>query len=412
MKKLIFISFAVILVTGLALAGCGGTTTTPGATTTTAAVEEIRIGAIASLTGMNAMTGAEHVWAYNQAVADINAKGGVMVSELGKKLPIRLIFEDDKSEAAEGAATMERLIKLEGVSLVFGTNITPINIAAGTVAEKYKVYLQINTTWLDDWKAQKFQWATDLFTSAPAAAETPYIIWDTQSEADRPQRPAILMEDNPDGQGFGGGFRASATKYGYTLAADEAYTPGTKDFSSTILKFKQANVDAILWLGSPTDSITLIRQIKEQGLNVKYIHGWKGFWPTEFYAALGEDSNYLIHDGFWAETLPYPGAAELGQKFKDSHGGLDSVSIGLSYANVQIMAQAIEKAGSLNPAKVRDVVYGGSFPGTVNGDVKYDADGTSFTPLLALQWWEGKRMPVYPAIPNWQLKWLPPWSER
>ena len=58
---------------------------------------EIRVGAIVSMTGMNAMTGAEQKWAYEQAVADINKNGGVYVKELDKKMNIKLIFADDKS---------------------------------------------------------------------------------------------------------------------------------------------------------------------------------------------------------------------------------------------------------------------------------------------------------------------------
>jgi branched-chain amino acid transport system substrate-binding protein len=411
MKKFVFISLAFILVIGLALAGCGGTTTTTGpGTTTPAGKTEILVGAIASLTGVNAMTGAEHKWAYEQAVADINAKGGVNVG--GKKLPMRLVFEDDKSEAAEGAAAMETLVNLRKCDFYLGTNITPINIAAATVAEKYKVYYQINTTWLDMFGAEKFTWASDMFTTTTAAAEGPFEVWATQLQADRPTKPAIMMEDNPDGQGFASGFVASAAKFGYTLSVNEAYTPGTKDFSSSILKFKQANADAVLWLGSPTDSIQLVRQMKEQQLNLKYLHGFKGFWPTEFATALGKDANYIIHDGFWAETLPYPGAADLGKKFKDTHNGLDSVSVGLSYANVQILAMAIERANSLEAAKVRDEVFGGTFNGTVNGDVVYSDAGLAFKPLLALQWWDMQRMPVFPQVPGWQLKWMPPWNQR
>ena len=59
--------------------------------------KEIRIGAHVSMTGMNAMTGAEQKWTYEQAVADINANGGVFVKDLNKKLPIKLILADDKS---------------------------------------------------------------------------------------------------------------------------------------------------------------------------------------------------------------------------------------------------------------------------------------------------------------------------
>jgi branched-chain amino acid transport system substrate-binding protein len=118
-----------------------------------------------------------------------------------------------------------------------------------------------------------------------------------------------------------------------------------------------------------------------------------------------------MHDGFWVETLPYPGAKELGQAFKDAHKGQDSVSVGLPYASVQIVAKAIEKAGSYESAKVRDAVFGGSFKGTVMGDVTFDAGGICETPLLGLQWMDGKRVPIWPQVGN-TLKWIPAWDKR
>jgi branched-chain amino acid transport system substrate-binding protein len=368
---------------------------------------EILVGAPNSMTGMNVMTAAEHRWGYEQSVADINKKGGVFVKDLGKKLPMKLIFADDKSTADQGAVAMERLIKVNKIDLGLSTNITPINIAAATVAEKYKVYFQIVVSWLDFIEKENFKWVSDLFTDTGSAAKTPFLIWESLPPDQRPKRPALLMEDNQDGQGFGMGFKHWAEVYGYKFVIDEPYAPGSKDFSSHILKYKAAKVDAILTLCSPTDGITLLRQMKEQGLKVPYIHGWKGFWPREFEEAMGKDANYIIHDGFWSDKMGAPGAKELQQRFIKEFGR-DSTSVGLSYANPQILAMAIEKAGSIESAKVRDAVFGGEFKGTMMGDIKYNEKGLAFTPFLALQWWNKERMPVYPPTPDvWKLKLAP-----
>jgi branched-chain amino acid transport system substrate-binding protein len=373
---------------------------------------EILVGAINSLTGVNVMTGNQQKWAYERAVFDINAQGGVYVKDLGKKLPIRLVFADDKSTAAEGAAAMEKLIKLQKVDFTLSSNITPINIAAGTVAEKYKKFFFITCSWLDQIEDQKFTWASDFFFSTVTASQSPFDVWKVQKpRAEHPKAIWLMMEDNPDGQGFASGFRGHAKNLGYNIAVDEPYTPGTKDFTPSILKAKAAKCDAILWLGFPPDSITLIRQIKEQELNLKYIHGYKGFWPTEFYTALGKDADYIIHDGFWAETLPYPGCKELGQLFKDTFG-MDSVNIGLYYADPWVLKQAVEQAGSIDSAKVRDVMFSGNFvaKGTTMGDLKFNEKGLCLTPILALQWMDAKRLPVYPKV--YELKWAPPWDQR
>lgn len=369
--------------------------------------DAIRVGAIVSMTGMNAMTGAEQKWAYEQAVADINQNGGVYVKELNKKIPIKLIFADDKSAPDQGAAAIERLIKINKIDLALSSNVTPINIAAGTKCEQYKVYYQIVCSWIDFIEKENFKWVADMFASSSESSRAPFLIWQSLPEDQRPKKPALMMEDNLDGQGFGEGFKKFAKEYGYEFAVDEPYAPGSKNFSSHILKWKAAGVDALLWLGSPTDGITLLRQMKEQDLKLKYIHGWKGFWTTEFVEDLGEDANYIIHDGFWTEKSGAPGAKELGERFRKEFKK-DSVSVGLYYANPQILAMAIEKAGSFKSEKVRNAVFGGEFKGTVMGDAKFNDKGLAFKPLIALQWWNGERMPVYPPVPEvWELKLAP-----
>lgn len=402
MKKILFILLEIMLVFSLILSGCG--TGTDQAAAPSEDKSEIPIGATVSLTGSNAMTGSDQKWAYEQAVADINAAGGVEVAS--KKRPIKLIFADDKSTPADAAAAMENLIKVNGVKLVLGTNNTPLTMSQITVAEKYKVFLATNTCWLDALSGQNFKWTSDIFFTTTTAGEVPFQIWDSQPETERPKRIAIMMMDNSDGQGYAKIIIDIAKKKGYNIVMNESFTPGAKDFSSSILKMKSNNVDAVLWLGAPTDSIMFVRQMKEQQFKPKFVMGWMGFWPNEFKDALGADSDYLIHDGFWSETLPYPGAAELGKKYRDAHNGKDSVSIGLPYATVQVLAKAIERAGSLDPDKVRDKVFGGDFSGTVLGDIKYDEKGLASIPSLALQWYHGERKSLADTS-SWKLKWIP-----
>lgn len=369
--------------------------------------KEILVGAINSITGTNAMNGAEQRWAYEQAVADINAKGGVYVREVGKKLPIKLIFADDKSMSDQATTAMERLIKHDKIDFALSSSVIPLNVAGATICEKYEVYFAMTCTWLDEIEKAKFKWATDFFFTGLHAAEVPFIIWKSLPDDKKIKRPALMMQDTMDGQGFGSAFKHWAKEYGIELACDLPYTPGAKDFSSQIMKMKANKADALLWFGAPTDGILFVRQMKQENLKLKYVHGWMGFWNTEFLDALGDGCNYFIHDGFWAETLPYPGAKELGEKFRKQFDR-DSVSVGLYYANPQILAMAIEKAGSLESKKVRDVMFGGEFKGTLMGDLKFNEKGLAFVPSLALQWWNGSRMPVYPSYPDvWQLKLMP-----
>ena len=407
MKKLLFIIVSLVLVNGLFF------TPTPAPA---AAKTEILLGALNSMTGIEAMVGAEHRWAYQQAVKDINAKGGVFVKDLGKKLPLKLIVVDDESDVAKAAAAAEKLIKLQKVDFVLGSVSTPLNINGASIAEKYKK-LYVGTTFFPEMFAeQKFKWVAASFFSIAKLAGSAAACLDPIPAADRPKNFCVFVPDDPDGHGFGGGAKTTLANYKYNLALYEPFTPGGKDLSASILRMKAAGCDGLITLLSSTDGITLIRQLKENKVNFKYIWGAKGFWPIEFGEALGKDSDYIISDGHWAEELGAPGSKELGNKYRAEYGKTKySVTIGNFYSLVQHLAQAIEKAGSLDNAKVRDVYYSGTFvaKNTTEGDLAFNKIGIAEFPAVALQWMGQKRMPVYPPAPKvWTIKLIPPWDKR
>ena len=375
--------------------------------------KEILIGAPISMTGPMAADGIEQRWAYEQAVAEFNKKGGIFIKEAGKKLPIRLVFADDESETAKVATAMEKLIKMDKVDLLLSTHSAPLNIAAANAAEKYQMYYHIVTHWPEMWLPEKYKWSGLVNFSLAGASDVPFLIWEKcLKPEERPKNIALLMEDSPDGKGFGEGFKGHAKEHGYTFAVDEPWAIGAKDYSSQILKMKAKNVDAIILYGAPTDAITLVRQIKEMKLNVKYLHGYKGTWAGEFAQALGKDANYVICDGFWSESFPYPLCKELGKRYTEKFNKR-TVSIGGFYVGPQTLLMAIERTQSYDKAKVRDALRNAEYKQTVLGDLKFDENGFAPYSQVANQWMDGKQMLFYPIAPEgWKLKLAPDWGKR
>jgi branched-chain amino acid transport system substrate-binding protein len=239
------------------------------------------------------------------------------------------------------------------------------------------------------------EWSTDIFESAGESGKAAVGAVRALGP-DAPKAMAVMTENNPDGVGFGDATAAGLEAEGYDVVAYEKFVEGQKDFSSIILKFKDAGVEGIVCLISPADGITFVKQMKEQGWAPKYLFGYKGFWPVEFMRALGDDSDYICFDGFWSETFPYPYCAELGAAFTETHDGATSVSVGLPYAASQILYAAIERAGVFEPGPVRDQVFNGSFTGTTMGDITYNDQGIAHIPFIAGQWIGGERFVRYP----------------
>jgi branched-chain amino acid transport system substrate-binding protein len=374
--------------------------------------KEILIGTNLPLTGILAGAGIEQRWAYQTAVDDINKAGGIFVKEYGKKLPVRLIVADDASDPGKAAAAVERLIKQKKVDLLLGGFAAPFGVIPGCItAEKYHRYYHTSICLIPPWLEHKFKWSTLYFFDLVQACSVPYEIWNSIPEDERPKKPALIMEDTFDGRAFAGLFKDLAKKYGYKFVLDEPWAVGAKDYSAQIIKAKSLGVDSILIFGADTDVITFVRQMKENNLNVKYFHGWKGTWAGEFSKALGKDAQYILCDGFWSMDFPFPGAKGIGERYYD-HFKKYSVSVGALYALCQVLWQAIEKAGTLDSAKVRQAVLDNEFE-TVNGKVKYDKDGVAIFTSTASQWWNGKQMTVYPfKWSKYKIKLAPPWNKR
>lgn len=377
-----------------------------------AAPSEIVIGTNLPMTGVLAGAGREQKWSYEQAVKDVNAQGGIFVKEYNKKLPVKLVVADDESNAGKAGKAVERLIKVDKVDMLLGGFSAPFGVIPGCItAEKYKSYYHATICLVPPWLEKKFQWSTLFFFDLEQACSVPYQLWDKLPENDRPKKPALLMEDTFDGRAFAGLFRSIATKHGYAFALDEPLAVGAKDYSAQIIKSKNLGVDAILIFTADSDCITFINQMKETKLSVKYLHGWKGTWAGEFYKALGSSADYVLCDGFWSMDFKFAGAKELGERYLKDFGKY-SVSVGATYASCQILFKAIEQAGALDGAKVRQAVMANTFD-TVMGKVKYDANGVAIFTSTAHQWWEGKQRTVYPfELADFELKLAPPWSER
>lgn len=373
---------------------------------------EILIGANLPMTGILAGAGKEQNWSYSNAVADINAKGGIYVKEFGKKLPVKLVIADDESNAGKAGQVVERLIKVNKVDMLLGGFAAPFGVIPGCItAEKYQTYYHTTICLVPPWLEKNFKWSTLFFFDLEQACSVPYQMWEKLPEADRPKKPALLMEDTFDGRAFAGLFRSIAQKYGYQFTLDEPLVVGSKDYSAQILKAKKLGVDAILIFTSDSDCITFVRQMKEAKFSVSYLHGWKGTWAGEFWRALGDDARYILCDGFWSMDFPFPGAKELGERYYKDFEKY-SVSVGATYALCQILFHAIELAGTLDGAKVREAVLSNTFE-TVMGPVKYGPNGVAIFTSTASQWWDGKQMTVYPFdLAKWKIKLAPPWDKR
>jgi branched-chain amino acid transport system substrate-binding protein len=152
----------------------------------------------------------------------------------------------------------------------------------------------------------------------------------------------------------------------------EGVNTGEKDYSAIVSKIKASGADYLMWGGLYTEGGLILRQMRDQGLNTVMISG-DGITNQEFSAIAGDGAEGTLMT-FGSEPRDNPAASAIVAEFKKT--GFDPAGYTLyAYAGMQILKQAADKANSLDPKKMAEVMHSGMTFKTVLGDISYDKKG-------------------------------------
>lgn len=351
----------------------------------------IKIGATVPLTGKYAAGGEQIQDGYQLAVDDINAAGGVDIG--GTKVPLALTILDDESDPTKTGQNMETLNADNDIVAYLGGFGSDLH-AAAAVAEKNKIpYIGVAFA-LKKVHEQGFKYLFSPFPKSPDMALSTFDMLDSLSP--KPTKIAIFAEKTDWGAELDGLWTQEANKRGYSIVADEQYAPGSKDFSSVILPAKDAGAEVVLALPNPPDGLALAKQMKELDFNASayvFIRATDGLSWSQNLAA---DGDYFMLMPGWSPDVKYAGVADMAQRYQAKFGKPAQATSGPAYAAVQILADAIHRAGSLDRDAVRDAIAATDMD-TVVGHVKFNDDGTAQVVNVIDQWQGGKQVLVWPA---------------
>jgi branched-chain amino acid transport system substrate-binding protein len=358
------------------------------------------IGASGPLTGAAAFGGESIRMGAEIAIDEINAKGGV----LGQKLQFKLY--DDGGQPPKGVDNVRRIALSDnciamlggyhsGVQLAMRDPIAQVGIPyMGTTAGGTAIIEHENgqNKWMfrvsakDKWVAQ--------FLVEQAVARS------------KNKKIALLYENTGWGNGGVPDVEAALKAKGLTLAAKETFNWNDVDMTPQIIRTRDAGVDTVIFWALDREGNQLLRGMDKVG--------WR---PSNMIAAwglagnLGEIAGKLANGVIVFQTYTWMGKLEpraevLWKKIQAKYGlkNPQEIRMGSAVANsydaVYIIAQAIEKAGSFDRAKVRDAMYQVRHDGLV---AKYDPafdktqerhDGILPRYYKLTAWHEGKLLPL------------------
>ena len=136
-----------------------------------------------------------------------------------------------------------------------------------------------------------------------------------------------------------------ARNRGYTVVVNEEYSELTLDFSSLILAAKSAGAEVVIAVPTPVVALSMIKQMKELDYAPAAEVFWRGASTSLWPANLGSLGDYALFVSNWNWNFGYPGSEDLVAVYRAVESKYPTVTVGNGYAIVQIIADAIERAG-------------------------------------------------------------------
>ena len=323
---------------------------------------QIKLGVAGPITGANASFGAQLTQGVEQAAADINAAGGI----LGQKIEVEP--GDDVSDPKQGVSVANKFVG-DGVHFVVGHFNSGVTIPASEVYSDNDV-LFISPSATNPKVTDRKLW--DAFRTCGRDDQQGKLWADLALGDLKDKKIAILHDKTPYGQGLADAAKGFMNAGGKKEVLYEGVNVGEKDYSAIVSKIKASGADYLMWGGLHTEGGLIVRQMRDQGMKTVMISG-DGITDTEF-ASIGGPGVEGTLMSFGPEPRNNPAAKDAVAEFKAK--GFEPQGYTLySYAAVQIIKQAAEKANSLDPHKVADVMHSGMAFKTVLGDISYDAKG-------------------------------------
>jgi len=321
--------------------------------------DTIKIGTIMSMSGVVSAYGIQTRDAIQMAIDEINAKGGV----LGKK--VELIAEDDEKNPEK---TMNALIKLatkDKVAAIIGALTSDCTLAITKEAQQRNVLLITPTSTND-----RVTEAGDLiFRSCFKDSFQGSIVAQFAIETLGAQKAAILYDMNNDySTGLTKAFQDTFESLGGRMVAIESYAGGDKDFNAQITKIKAAAPD-VLFIPDYYNTISLvIKQVRNQGLNVTMLgaDGW-----DELTGQAGDEAIGSYFSNHYSPDADDPDVQEFVRKYRSRYNVTPNALAVLGYDATYILLEAIERAGTTDPQKVK-VAMMQTDRKFVTGHIKFD----------------------------------------
>ncbi len=394
---------------------------------------QIRIGVILPFTGSSASSGLDSKSGIELAAFIINNSHEFkMPLAKASGLPglnhakIKIIFEDSRGDGKIAAAIVEKLIKKDKVAAIIGCYNSSVTAAASEIAEIFQVpFLNPDST--SPILIQRgLKW---FFRTTPDDEMFVRNFFDFFSDLTRekkislPRRLVLVYENRLWGTGVARAEKKLASKEGYEIIQDVPYDTNDTQFNPELSRIKDAMPATILQASYAKDAVLFMQGYKAYDINPTAILAMNaGFISPYFGQQLGEDAEFILSREVWAPDIQdiNPLARKTNQMFSKKYSRDMTGNSARSFTGLIVMADAINRAGSLNAEKIRKALLETDME---SRSIIMPWQGVRFDPEtgqntlgrgIIVQRRNGKYVTVWPFdLASHPIAWpLPPWPQR
>lgn len=374
--KLISAFASMTLVAGL-LAGCGSSSS-----------NEIKIGVVYELTGSTASFGTAAANGAKLAFKEINAKGGV----LGKQIVTAVA--DNKGEPSESSNAMTKVISQDKVVAITGFTTSSNGIAGSTVAEANKIpFVAAATTnpkvTLDEntGKVKNYTFRVCFIDPFQGTVGANFVLNSLKAK-----NAAIMVDNSSDySKGLSQFFKEAFTKGGGNIAIEEAYLQKDQDFKTILTKIKASNPDVIYVPGYYEEVGKIVKQARELGITVPFVGG--DGWDSPKLAEIGGAA--ALNNTFFTNHYSVEDKSPKSQAFVDAYqkeyGQVPDAMAVLGYDAAYVLVDAIKRANSTDPEKIREALAATKDFPAVTGSLTLNEKHDAVKSAVILEMKDGKQ---------------------
>ena len=328
-----------------------------------AAQETIKIGEFASLTGKEATYGQNAHKGTLLAIEEANAAGGV----LGRQL--ELITEDDQSKPGEAATVVKKLISREKVVAVLGEITSGRTLEAAPICQNAKIPLispgatATQVTARGDYIFRIF--FIDEFQGTVMAKFARATL--------QLNRVAILSSvSSAQSVGLAKYFRERFTADGGTVAIEQKYGEGDKDFRAQLTAIKAAGIEGVFVPGYYAEAALIARQARDLGLTVPFM-GVDGWESPELIAVGGAAVEGAYLSTHYSPENKSSTVVDFNARFRARWGVDTNALSALGYDSAMVLIDALKRAGTTEGPKLRDALAATKDFSGATGLITFDA---------------------------------------